>query len=123
MHVGLKHEAHFIILVVQLRVTELGEEEPTVLKWQQVVVLLGNVSQRCLYEVDVTIEGPKDLTTNVFGPQILICLPLELLEERLNFCDFHSLVLIAIKHLEDVHNDLIRHLMILEGSHSVRELV
>ena len=73
--------------------------------------------------MDVAIEGSKDVTTNVFGPQILICLALELLEKRLDFCDFYSLVVITIKHLEDVHDDLVRQLKILEGSHSVGELV
>ena len=73
--------------------------------------------------MDIAVEGSKDLHTNVFWPQIRICLALTFLEECLNFCNFHSLVVVSIKHLKDVHNCLIGHLILLEGFDSVHELI
>ena len=71
----------------------------------------------------VTIEGAEDMHTDIFWPQVRICLALAFLEKCLNFSDLDALIVITIKHLKDTHDCLIGHLILLEGFDSMRELI
>ena len=73
--------------------------------------------------MDVTIEGSENRHSNIFWPQVRIRLALALLEKCLDLIDFHSLIVIAVKHLEDTCDCLIGHLILLERFDGMCELI
>ena len=72
--------------------------------------------------MDVAIEGSEHRHSNVFWPKVRIRLALAFLEKCLDLIDFHSLIVIAVKHLEDACDCLISHLILLEGFDGMCEL-
>ena len=73
--------------------------------------------------MDVTIKGSENRHSNIFWPQVRIRLALAFLEKCLDLIYFHSLIVIAVKHLKDACDCLIGNLILLERFDGMCELI